>query len=119
MTTPANRLVHVVVEVDPDFIDTEAPTGLTTAGHIELREAVNVIGNVAHLGRATTPTPAPPTVPISSERTRAYSRRREALEKATLIAARQQVGKYDADIVLNMARMFEAYLNGEQTEGAN
>lgn len=114
MTTTDPRLINVVIEVDSDFVDADASTGMTSAGHIELQNALTQIGTVMLTKRLTPPVPAPPTVPISSERTRAYARRREALEKAALIAARQQVGRYDADIIVNMARLFEGYLNGEK-----
>ncbi|MFF8187717.1 hypothetical protein ACF044_10715 [Microbacterium sp. NPDC016588] len=41
-----------------------------------------------------------------------HEKRSEALQRAVEVAARQQVGKYDADIVLNIARAFEPYLAG-------
>lgn len=46
-----------------------------------------------------------------SER-QAEARRSEALAHAVQVAARQQVKNYDADIIVNVAQRFEAYLKG-------
>lgn len=110
-SSPQARLVSLVVEIDPDFIDETAPTGLTTAGHIELRDAIGQVGTVAHISRAVRPVPTPPVVPVKSERTRAFARRREALERAVALA--QTRGVASAEVAVEYAKKFEAYLNGE------
>lgn len=117
MTAPVRRLVSVVVEVDQEHLDENAPTGLTPDGHIELRDAIAQVGTVAHISRATAPVPAPPAVPITNEKTRAYSRRRIALEHAvTLVAAapRAALNEFSPEEkALAVARTFEEYLSGK------
>lgn len=48
---------------------------------------------------------------VGQSRLARHEERSEALQRAVEVAARQH-GKYDADIVLNIARAFEPYLAG-------
>lgn len=49
-------------------------------------------------------------------REKAEGRRLTALSLAVKVAAEQQVGKYDGEIVVNIAEEFEKYLKGDDTE---
>src|SRR5690606_4499750 len=96
---PQARLGTVVVEADPEFADETPPTGLTTAGHIELRDAIGQGGTVAHISRTARAVPTPPVVPVKSQRTRAFARRREALERAVALAQTRGVASAEMALV--------------------
>lgn len=56
---------------------------------------------------------------VGQSRLARHEKRSEALQRAVELTARQQVGKYNSDIVLNIARAFEPYLAGVDTTQEN
>lgn len=60
--------------------------------------------------QSTVASPAKVAATITEGQT--FNRRRLALKYATKLAAGQQVGKFDADVVVEVAKKFDAFLKG-------
>jgi len=120
--------IILIVDVDAELANPGHPSGLSERGRDELESAITQVGTIVgqperwadfDAPASSAPVPTAPTwaPPVSNEKSRAYNRRRIAIEHASQLA-RARVGLFDTsdeigEGIVTIAKKVETYLEGK------